>query len=135
MQSRREQWQVHLDAKNKKRDEIPQVQAKREIQMVAKAAVEAEALTGDPHWDVFLAYIQAAIDGAELERDGLLRALLLDVDAPWDDGSMRHARARMLCCEERIRVLKAIMTIPADLKSKAETVVSLVERLDDKPGQ
>ena len=36
----------------------------------------------------------------------------------------------MLMCEERIRVLKAVMTIPVDLKGKAETVLTLVERLD-----
>jgi|TARA_Y100000310_G_scaffold153951_1_gene153512 hypothetical protein len=126
----RQDWQDSLAAKRKERDDKALANIQREIQMTAKAAVDAEALTGDPHWDVFLQYIQAAIDGAVLERDGLAATHILDVDASWDDESIRHARARMLCCKERIRVLEAILTIPADLKSKAEEVLSLVERLD-----
>lgn len=93
-----------------------------------RAAVAAELLTGNPHWDEFLSHIQAAIEETERQREGFRE--WLDDPTIVDDNEVRRYRNAILACNERIGAWKTVMSLPRELIEKKGEIKALMDRLE-----
>lgn len=85
-----------------------------QLQAIRQAALNADAVTGDPAWDVFLTYLQKAIDDNTMARDALLRDLanptLVNPDL------IAGKRIALIQRNERLIVLSHVIAMPAQIK-------------------
>ncbi len=100
-----------------------------EIRIMAQSAVAAENLTGDPVWDVFLSYIQAAIDGTKDQMAGL--ESMLKAPQLVDPNGMMSTKIAIIQCEERIMAWRTVISLPKDLKESGEKARDILARMDD----
>ena len=101
----------------------------RRLGTLHRAAVQTELLTGNPHWDEFLGYIQAAVEEAERQRDGFMEAL--DDPNIVDDAQVRKLRNARLACNERIGAWRAVMELPKDLLENKSEIKALMDRMEN----
>lgn len=99
------------------------------LELVAQAAVKANLLTGSPHWDTFLTYIQSAVDATERQLKGF-EAKLSDPAIVNPDDMMR-AKIWASECRGRRDALLAVLSLPADLMKAGEAARTVLERLGD----
>lgn len=95
----------------------------------ARAAVKAEALTGEESWDFFLSFLQEARDRSANVAD-THRAALGNPDLV-DPLAVEKARRGIFLADERVRLIDAIMLLPKDLIAVGKEAKSLLARLDD----
>lgn len=106
--------------------------ARAQLQGMAQAALKAEAVTGDPSWDTFLSYIQRAIDVAEGQKRSLLGSLA-SVQMV-EDAKIAQTRNMIFQLDERIRSLRWVITMPAEIKkvgSVAKEKLAQMEVVDE----
>jgi hypothetical protein len=101
---------------------------------IVQAALAAEHVTNDPHWDRMLSFMQAALEDARKAAAGLQEALL-DPRLVNQEAIMR-AKIDISVASERIRTLEAVIALPADLKKAGAQAKLKLEALnagsDDK---
>jgi hypothetical protein len=88
------------------------------MQMIAHEAVRLEALTGDPDWDHFLAYFEAALKMATRMRDQEMTRLRDPGLVNPDD--VAKLRANLLRLDARIDTLSEVLMLPQLLKKQGE---------------
>ena len=113
-----------------KRRTLAEVNARPVAEQAARAAVSMQNVTGDPDWDRFLTYIQATIEDANKAKAGHESAVM-DPRLTNADAIMVH-KVQALLMGERIRVLEAVLAIPADLKREGDKAMGLLRRLADE---
>lgn len=99
------------------------------LEMMAQAAVAAENLTGYPEWDLFLSYIQAAIEttkGHQTSFDAILKDPLIT-----DENELRRARIAYFQCAERVLAWEVVLQLPKDLKESGEKAKDILGRLPE----
>lgn len=97
------------------------------FQILSKAAVEIELLTGDANWDIFLSHLQAVVNEAQEEAQTFRE--ILESETVWGDEDIRRARVSLLLAKERVRLLEHVMQLPAEIKAQGEAAVDLMTRL------
>lgn len=102
-------------------------QKRANFELLVQAAVKAELLTGDPHWDTFLTYLQGAIETAQ-EHLTVWQQRLADPDVV-DDVEMRRIKIELIRCRERILAWEAVKSLPRDLMTLGEEAKGLLERI------
>lgn len=98
-----------------------------ELEQRHRAAVSAEHLTGDPAWDVYTSYLQAAIEGRQAEAREYDKALS-NPDLVNPDEVMR-ARIGKFRCEAVIQALTAALALPKALREDGEKAKELLARI------
>lgn len=119
----RDEWGDIVAAQKREKAEAHRPQ----LEMLRRAAVSAEALTGDEHWDRNLSYIQAAIEDTESQRDGF-QAIVNDPRTVNGD-EMMAAKMAMVECAARIEAFKACLSLPSDLMAMGDQAKELLERM------
>ena len=123
----RDDWLKSLPAR---RRESALADAQRLAGTVHAAAVSAANLTGQPDWDRFLSYLQAALEGAEADR----RALLDKLADPMmiDPQEIARTRAQAGVQAIRIQMLAHVIALPKALMADGEKARGLLDLLKDE---
>ena len=99
------------------------------LQALVQAEVKAEHITGDPGWDTFLSYIQAAIEKHEDELISL-KAMLESPDMMNSD-DMMNCKIAVIRRRERISAWNAVIGLPKDIKEHGEKAKALLDVMED----
>jgi hypothetical protein len=102
---------------------------RRNLQMIQQAAVSAEALTGDAHWDKFLQYLQAALESNARQRDAYMNELANPLLVNADEVQKR--RIAVMRLNERIEVLSFVMQMPTHLIRLGASASATLKTLPD----
>ena len=93
-----------------------------------QAEVQADRLTGDPDWDIFLQLVQAGIERMQKSAADY-RERLCDPEVVNQDELM-HLKMRLADAEAHVRAWVAVIQLPKDIKKSGEQAKSLLERLE-----
>lgn len=96
---------------------------------VHAAAVSASALTGNPDFDRFLSYLQAALEGASRDRQALLDRLSDPMLV--DPTEVARTRAAASVQATREQLLKHVIALPRQLIEQGDKARGLLELLKD----
>ena len=100
-----------------------------QLQALVQAEVKAEHITGDPSWDTFLSYIQAAIEKHEDELTSL-KAMLESPDMMNMD-DMMNCKIAVIRRRERISAWNAVIGLPRDIKEHGEKAKAVLDGMED----
>ena len=109
----------------------PKLVAKRstpDLHMIAQEATRVEALTGDPTWDRYNAYFEAAIKKCEGMLVGL-QTRLLD-SALVNDEAIRDLKVKIACMQTRRDTLKEVLLFPKYLVERGALAKAQIEDLE-----
>ena len=99
------------------------------LENMAQAEVKATLLTGAPHWDTFLSYIQAAVEHAEESWRGFERKLgdpnLVDYN------EIMKVKISLVETMATITAWKAVASLPSDLIRDGNKARDLLSRMND----
>ncbi len=99
-----------------------------DLEHFMQAEVQADRLTGDPDWDIFLQLLQAGIEKmSKLAAD--LRDRLCDPEVVNQDELM-HLKLRLSAAEAQVAAWDAAIQLPKDIKTSGEQAKSLLDRLE-----
>lgn len=100
---------------------------KTSLEMIQRAAVTAESLTGDANWDTFLSYIQDAIERTN-SHIATFEAALRDPEITNIDDIMR-AKIKLAVCSGRLEAMESIRSLPKDLMDSGKEARKLLATL------
>lgn len=86
-------------------------------QILARAAVEMERLTGHESWDEYLRCLQPYLEAEESELKSITR-LLVENSSLTDEEVLRYRR-KAIDCQAAIRAYRIAMNLPAEVMRKA----------------
>ncbi len=111
------------------RREMPPQQRARpnDLRPIVQDAVRLEALTGDPDFDYFLRYLEAAISVEKRNGEQFMQKLR----APFTpDDEMCRLKAALLLSDCRVATLEEILALPKMLKTQAEKARAKIEEME-----
>ena len=97
-----------------------------DAKMIQQAAVKAELLTGDPVWDLFLTYLQFALEETEPYRESAQNILIHP--ATVDHNTMLQAKIALAESTSRASILEAVISLPKDLIKLGSEAKGLLDR-------
>ena len=120
-----------FDALNKTKVQQQVQNVLPQLRMMQQAAVSAERLTGVLQWDLFLAFLQGAIETTRKQLEAFQTAM----NSPdlLDSQKVLQCKVSALRCAERIAAWEAVIALPKDLielGEKAEVLVSRMEKVE-----
>lgn len=98
------------------------------LEIMQQAAVKANHLTGDPHWDTYLTYIQHAREALESECDNAV--FMLKAPEMVDANEIMVLKIRIARLEFGIGLLIGVVTLPKDIQEQGAKAAELLARLD-----
>ncbi len=99
-----------------------------QLQMLARAEVNSRMLTGEPLWDTFLSYLQAAVEQTEGQNAAFAATI---ADPRIVDGDMiMEAKTGLAECQGRIKAWNAVISLPKDLIEMGQEAKTLLGRID-----
>ena len=104
-------------------------QPRENLAYIAQAGVKASLLTGSPHWDTFLTYVQAAIEASR----GQLVQLEAKLTDPMFLDPAELMRIKMLAaiCRTRMQAWEAVLSLPKDLMAEGDKARDILARIQD----
>lgn len=99
------------------------------LQALVQAEIKSEHVTGDPHWDTFLSYIQAAIEKHEGEIEQL-KTMLESPHMVAPDDIMR-LKIAIISCRAQLSAWNAVIGLPKDIKEHGEKARALLDVMED----
>ena len=104
-------------------------QPRENLAYIAQAGVKASLLTGSPHWDTFLTYVQAAIEASR----GQLVQLEAKLTDPMFLDPAELMRIKMLAaiCRTRMQAWEAVLSLPKDLMAEGDKARDILARIED----
>lgn len=100
------------------------------LEILAQAEVAAANLTGDATWDIFLSYIQAAIERTEAEVT--TTETLLGSPEVVEIADLMRLKIQLARLKERISAWNAVISLPSDIKTEGEKAKGLLERMGEE---
>ena len=118
-------WQKRVQAGKAERA----AERRPQLEMLAQAEVKAALLTGDPNWDKFLSYLQAALEITEAQPPAFAAVIA-------DPAMVEHDRimAAKIClaeCKGRVEAFEAVISLPKDIMKMGAEAKTLLERLPE----
>lgn len=88
------------------------------LEILKRAALAADMMTGDPAWDEFLSYVQHHLETATRERNNAMAQLM----SPQlhDPNTLANVRMLIIRLGERIAVMTEIIALPKKIKEMGE---------------
>ncbi len=118
----------YKDLLNKKKTERVREQ-KTSLEMLRRAEVGAKFLTNDENWDVYLSYIQNAIERTEAQLSAFKEGLC-DPNITNTDEIMR-IKIHAATCAGRIEAMKAMRALPKELMTAGAQARQLLDTIDE----
>lgn len=103
---------------------------RRYLQQLRQAAVGSADLTNDPSWDMFLSYLQAALEDMEKIKGAHIGALMSPDLVGLDD--IMRTKIAVASISDQIALLKAVISLPKDIIASGEVAASLMDRIPEK---
>ena len=100
-----------------------------QAEQVLRAELAVNAVTGDPNWDRLLEMIQATLNDARQAKVAH-EAAAMDPRVV-DPAVMMQHKVQALLMAERVKVLEAVIAIPAELKRNGDAARDLLARLKE----
>lgn len=100
----------------------------REIHAVAQEVVRLDALTGDPDWDYFLRYLQAASNAATRHRDIEFKKLRDPMLVNSEE--IAKCKVKIAIADARIDTLNELLLLPKMLKENAEKARQVIAEME-----
>ena len=97
------------------------------LEILAQAELNAANLTGDSTWDIFLSYIQAAIERTEAEIK--TTETLLGSPEVVEIPDLMRLKIQLARLKERVSAWNAVISLPKDIKIEGEKAKTLLERM------
>lgn len=95
---------------------------------IEQAGIAASLVTGDPAWDVFLSYIQRAIEDAQHSREGWMVSLVDPRTV--DPEKVARARMAVMTIDERIKALQWVIEMPVGIKKVGAVAKEYLDKMD-----
>ena len=112
----------------KDRDDENRMQQQRMMLLAAKqSAVRLEHITGDPVWDTYLSYLEAAIEGAQAQADQARR--ILEDSQIVDHDTILKAKVALNECKAMILAWETALSLPKDIIAAGDEAASILERM------
>ena len=111
---------------NRKR--IDAAPARRNLEIIAQAAVNTNLLLGHPLWDRFLTYIQAAIETTQTQLAEWQAKLSSSTLVNYED--LIRIKIAVAECTARIDAWKAIIHLPKELQKSGGQAKDLLAAMD-----
>jgi len=103
------------------------------LEILAQAELNAANLTGDPTWDIFLSYIQAAIERTEAEIG--TTEILLGSPEVVEIADLMRLKIQLARLKERVSAWNAVISLPKDIQIEGEKAKTLLERMAETSRQ
>lgn len=102
----------------------------RHLHALRQAEVSADKLTGDPDWDVYLSYLQHAVDSTQEQKRALERRL----HSPDLVEHVEILKTKMALaeCTARIDAWNAAISLPVDIKKNGNKAKDLIARMGEQ---
>jgi hypothetical protein len=100
-----------------------------ELRAMRQAEPVAGALTGDPHWDLFVSYIQAALEETGRQIDEWIKVLRDPAVVSHDE--LMRAKVCLAECTGRVDAWSSVLRLPHDIKAQGEQAAEILARLGD----
>lgn len=99
------------------------------LETAMAASTRIDLLTGDPNWDHFLAYIEAAVLSMKERESGYARKL----EDPMlvDPQEMMKIKVQLAQARARIEAWQAVQQLPKDILNLGAQAKSIMERLSE----
>lgn len=91
--------------------------------LAAQAAVLAENLTGDEHWDYFLQCLQGALEASQSDETMLLERLASEHSV--DHDTIMRLKLALMDARATIRTLKWTIALPHEIKETGKVAQEL----------
>lgn len=101
---------------------------RQSLEVMQQAAVKADLLTGDVHWDTFLSYLEAGKEAFQTELDALIGTLTSPQMVNADE--IMKVKARISQLQFGIGVVIGIISLPSDIKKQGDDAENLLSKLD-----
>jgi hypothetical protein len=102
--------------------------ARHNVEAVARAQVAMEALTGDANWDLFLSYVQAAIDETDRAIEAVKAALISPQLA--DPLLIMTAKLRAVELTSRAATLRTVIDLPKEIATLGNKARAILVRME-----
>lgn len=99
------------------------------LEILAQAEVAAANLTGDSTWDIFLSYVQAAVERTEADIESTER--LLGSPEVVEIAELMRLKIQLARLKERVSAWNAVISLPRDIKIEGEKAKKLLERMGE----
>ena len=97
------------------------------LEILAQAEVGAANLTGDANWDIFLSYIQAAVE--RTEADIRMTETLLSSPDVVETTDLMRLKIQLARLRSQVSAWNAVISLPKDIKVEGEKAKEVLERL------
>ena len=97
----------------------------RHLRALRQAAVAAESLTGDESWDIFLSYLQSAVNETGKQLATLQNRLMAPTTVNHEE--ILTLKIGIAECQARISAWSAAIKLPNDIKEKGRNAKALME--------
>ncbi len=104
-------------------------QYRPQLKMLAQAEVSAKMLTGDPQWDRFLSYLQAALEHTQGQADAAAETIANP--SVVNNDQIMAAKAIITECNARVDAWNAVISLPKDLIEMGDQATALLDRLPE----
>lgn len=98
-----------------------------QLEYLVQAEVKMELLTGDPHWDVFLSYIQSTIEGLKdrlfTARDSLCSSSTVNPDL------ITALKLEIAEVAGMIKSMEAVLSLPKGIMEEGEKAREILSGL------
>lgn len=97
------------------------------LEMLKRAALSTDMLTGDPAWDEFLSYVQYHVEAINREKAAAMAQLMNP--GLHDPNALANVRMLIIRLSERMEVLTQIIALPKKIKEiGAGAAAELIKR-------
>lgn len=111
--------------KEKAQDRVVSIMPR--INAMVQSQPALEKLTGEPTWNLYLSYLQTAIEGAQAQ----FSRLAVSLTQPLAVGQAEAIRTEMVRIQGQIQAWEAAASLPKDLIKAGEQAAQLLDRLPE----
>ncbi len=129
MQVDKAEYDRYVKKLAKKREADQRATARTNLEQLLQAEVRMENLTNDADWNIFLQYVQSALNKTEAQLAEAVKSLSSrNVSSP---DEIMHYKFLVTELTGRVSALRGVIELPAQIKESGEQAKSLMERMGE----
>ena len=101
------------------------------LDLLTQAQISSEKVTGDPDWDRYLSYLQAAVERTRMHRERY--SDVLSDPKVTDQAAMMAAKIGLLECDAQIKAWDAAISLPVFIKVKHGEITEWLNQIGLSP--
>jgi len=101
----------------------------KNLHMIERAALDAVAVTSDPHWDLYLSYLQNAIEETKGQKARLMEKL--GDSRVVESAEIMHLKLHIAECTGMLNAWIVARDLPKELMENGDKARSLLEKVEE----